>query len=115
MYHVLEIKADGRIIKTVQKKAPEYDQWVKAVDGFVQCIPYFTKAMHEGKLYSRGHAYADEEGLLKRKPFNSNATKLWRYSCPDGDPDRMYLFGDVIFYAKVKDELPTYRPATYPL
>lgn len=103
MYHVLEIKADGRIIKTVQPKAPDYKQQVAAVGGFIQIIPYFTKAMHEGVLYSRGIAFADEEGQLKDKPINHNAMALWRYSCPGGDPSRMTLCGDVIFFAKVKD------------
>lgn len=102
-YIVLEFKTDGRIIKTIQPKKPDYEQQKKAVGGFIETIPYFTKAMHEGQLYSRGTAFANEEGQLLGLPPNRNAMALWRFSCPDGEFNRMSLAGDVIFYAKVKD------------
>lgn len=102
-YAVLEIKVDGRIVKTIQPKKPDYKQQKKAVGGFIETIPYFKKVMYEGILYQRGTAYADEEGMLKGKPYNRNAMALWRFSCPNGDPSRMTLCGDVIFYAKVKE------------
>lgn len=110
-YCVLEIKADGRIVKSVQPKAPTYDQQRKAVGGYIQTIPYFTKALHEGVRYNRGTAYADEEGMLKGKPLNHNAMMLWRFSCPDGDPSRMRLCGDVIFFAKVPNERTRQKPS----
>lgn len=101
-YVVLEIKADGRIVKTIQTKKPDYEQQKKAVGGFIETIPYFTKAIHQAVLYQRGTAYANEEGQLKGLPINRNAMALWRFSCPAGSPDRMTLCGDVIFFAKVK-------------
>lgn len=100
-YVVLEFKANGRIVKTIQPKAPSYDQLVKAVDGIIQKIPEFNKAMHQAILYKRGAAYANEEGRLKGLPINRNAMALWRFSCPNGDESRMVLCGDIIFYAKV--------------
>lgn len=103
-YHVLEIKATGDIVKTVQKKAPDYEQQKKAVGGFIETIPYFTKMEHEGVVYNRGTAYANEEGRLHGQPLNLTAMLAWRESCPKGDPRRMTLCGDVIFYAKVKEE-----------
>lgn len=102
-YHVLIIKTDGTITKTVQPKAPDYAQQVKAVGGYIQTIPYLTKLCWEGVEYKRGTAFANEEGMLKGMPLNRNAMAFWKLSCPKGDPDRMHLCGDVIFYAKVKD------------
>ena len=103
-YHVLEIKVTGDVIKTVQAKAPDYKQQTKAVGGYIETIPYFTKVSYEGINYSRGTAYANEEGRLHGMPLNLTAMEWWRESCPKGDPRRMTLCGDVIFYAKVKEE-----------
>lgn len=101
-YVVLEIKANGQIVKTIQPKKPDYEQQRKAVDGYIQNIPYFTKAVHEAVLYKRGIAYANEEGRMRGLPINRNAMALWRFSCPGGDPGRMTLCGNVIFFAKVQ-------------
>jgi hypothetical protein len=102
-YHVLIIKTDGTIVKTVQLKKPTYEQQKAAVGGFIETIPYFTKMSYQGIEYVRGTAYVDEEGRLKGKPLNKLASACWMTSCPKGDPSRMLLCGDVIFYAKVKD------------
>lgn len=102
-YHVLEIKTDGTIIKTVQREKPGYEQQRKAVGGFIETIPYFTKMTHEGIEYKRGTAYANEEGAILGKLENKAAMQAWRYSCPGGNPERMHLSGDVIFFARVKD------------
>lgn len=102
-YHVLEIKATGEIVKTVQKKAPDYEQQKKAVGGYIETIPYFTKMSHDGIDYSRGTAYANEESRILGQSLNITAMMYWRESCPKGDPSRMTLCGDVIFYAKVKE------------
>lgn len=106
-YHVLEIKATGEIIKTIQAKAPTYDQNVKAVGGYIETIPYFTKMTHDGIEYRRGTAFANEEGQLHGLPLNKVAMAAWKASCPDGDPTMMHLAGDIIFYAKVKEEEAT--------
>lgn len=104
-YAVFEIKADGRIIKTVQPKIPSYDQQRKAVDGFIETVPYFTKFYFEGVHYNRGTAYADEEGNINGKPINRKAIEAWRVACPGGDPSRMTLCGDIIFFAKIKEKV----------
>lgn len=101
-YIVLEIKSDGKIIKTIQPKMPGYDQLRKAVDGYFQEIPYFKSIGHEGAFYKGGSAYANEEGRMMGLPFNTVATQCWMLACPNGEPDRMRLCGDVIFFAKVK-------------
>lgn len=104
-YHVLEIKTDGTIIKTVQREKPGYEQQRKAVGGYIETIPYFTKMTHEGIEYKRGTAFANEEGQLKGLPFNRKAMEAWGKSCPGGNPERMHLSGDVIFFARVKDDV----------
>lgn len=102
-YHVLEIKATGAIVKTVQSEEPDYEQQSKAVGGYIETIPYFTKLTHEGIDYKRGTAFANEEGHLYGLPMNLRAMDFWLKSCSKGDPKRMRLAGDVIFYAKVKE------------
>lgn len=102
-YHVFEIKANGDILKTVQAKKPDYNQQRKAVGGYIETIPYFTKFSHDGTAYNRGTAYANEEGRLHGLAMNLRAMAAWRASFPHGDPNRMTLCGDVIFYAKVKE------------
>jgi hypothetical protein len=102
-YAVFIIRTDGRVEKTVQPKAPTYDQQTKAVGGFIETVPYFTKMTHDGVLYTRGTAYANEEGRLHGLPINRSAMTRWQSSCPGGDPSRMTLCGDVIFYARVKE------------
>ena len=102
-YHVLVIKTDGSIIKTIQPKAPTYEQQKEAVGGYIETIPYFTKMSHQGIEYERGTAYANEEGKLKGLALNVVATQCWMFACPDGDHSRMILCGDVIFFAKIKD------------
>lgn len=113
-YHVLVIKATGDIVKTIQPKPPTYEQETKAVGGYIETIPYFTKMTHDGIAYTRGTAFANEEGMLRGMPMNLRAMDCWLKSCPKGDPKRMTLCGDVIFYAKVKDEQQRYtEPAKY--
>jgi hypothetical protein len=97
MYRIVILKPDGKHEVTEQKKAPEYEQLRKAVGGLIETVPYFTK--YDG--LSRGRAYCNEEGRLRGLPFNRDATKAWRESCPKGEESMMRLHGDVIFYAKI--------------
>lgn len=101
-YAVLVIKTDGTIVKTVQPKKPNYKQLNEAVGGYIETLPYFTRVVHEGVEYKRGTAFCHEEGKVRGMAVNARATALWIMSCPEGDPGRMVLAGDVIFYAKVK-------------
>lgn len=102
MYEVLIIKTTGEIVRSTQPKPPSYEQQKAAVGGYIQTIPFFTKADVLGLHLSRGTAYANEEGRLHGLPINRRAMDMWRKSCPKGSPDRMVLCGDVIFYAKQK-------------
>lgn len=109
MYEVLIIKATGEIVRTVQPKAPTYEQQSDAVGGYIETIPYFTKiklafGVNNVIDLTRGIAYCNENGFAEGKPFNATASAMWRESCPKGDPDRMNLRGDVIFFAKQPKE-----------
>lgn len=104
MYEVLIIKAaTGEIVRTTQPKAPTYEQQRAAVGGFIETIPYFKSADVLGLHLTRGTAYANEEGRLHNLPINRRAMDMWQKSCPKGNPSRMTLCGDVIFYAKRKE------------
>lgn len=100
-YSIHIIRANGTIEHNILPKAPNDDYIRKAIGGWMETVPHFTKL---GQL-KRGLAYADEEGILKRKPFNAEATKLWKLCLGAGpfayEPK---LYGDVIFYAKTKTE-----------
>lgn len=99
-YVVIIFRADGSIEKTTQAKKPEYEQLRKAVGGYIETVPAFTR--YEG--FSRGTAYANEEGLLRGLQFNQNATQAWLTDLHKQgkpfDPSRVHLVGDVIFFAK---------------
>jgi hypothetical protein len=97
-YKVFVIRADGGVSETISKKVPAYEVLKNSVGGYIETIPYFTKF----RGLSRGTAYCNEEGKIKGLPFNLIATNAWMESCPGGDPTRMGLNGDVIFYAKIK-------------
>jgi hypothetical protein len=97
---VFIIQADGAIIKTEQRNIPSLQQLQKAVGGFIELIPHFTRFEYKGKLYRRGTAYANEEGLYKRLPYNHQATQAWK-ACLSNAP-LVYeprLCGNIIFYA----------------
>lgn len=80
-------------------------EWLKdEVGGWLQEVPRFTSLEWEGWRYSRGVAWADEEGKLKGHAFNAMATAAWIRACPDGDVGRMTLVGTVLFVVKAGKE-----------
>lgn len=96
-YTVYLFKASGTVTKTQQDKKPTYDECVKAVGGYIETIPFFTK--YDDRI--RGTAYANEEGMLKGLPLNKLAIKAWQESLVSGyDPSRTNLCGDIILYFK---------------
>ena len=100
-YHSFILRANGKIeALPPSSKAPSYDVLSKAVGGMIETIPHWTTFEHLGVRYTRGVAYCNENGLTERRPYNPLATHCWRHACPLGDPSRMTLLGDVIFYAK---------------
>lgn len=102
MYEVLIIKATGEIIRSTQPKPPTYEEQTKAVGGFIETIPYFKSVDVLGLHLTSGMAFGNEEGRLHNLPINWRAMSLWQKSFPKGNPERMTLCGDIIFYAKVK-------------
>lgn len=97
MYHIFVIKTTGEIEHYTQPKAPELDQLQAIVGGYIETIPYFTRLNVDGRRYLRGKAYADEDGIMKQKPFNLKATQAWQNHFTKLVTD---LHGDVVFYCK---------------
>ncbi len=96
---------DGKIHRSEQPKAPDYAQIRKAVEGIVQQVPYMTRITYEGLVYNRGTAYVNEEGIIRRMPFNRTASLLWRANARAAKAfgtrvNEMQLYGPVIFWAK---------------
>ena len=105
-YLVVILKTDGTRWRATQPKAPDLDQMQKAVGGFIETVPHFTKLTHEGEHLSRGHCFCNEEGKITGLPINEQATKAWLDNLGKG-PFRYppVLHGDCIYYAKVKGEI----------
>lgn len=98
-YAVFIFRASGAVEKTIQPKKPSYEQLSKAVGGYIENIPYFTRYGD----YKRGMAYANEEGIIHRLPMNHKATRAWQDSVTF--PLSQGLAGDVIFYAVTEEEI----------
>lgn len=96
-YHVFTITPDGAVTHGEQPKAPELDQLQALVGGYIELIPGFHKLEYNGKVYSRGQAFADEDGHRKRLTLNQRASIAWRKSAP---LSRGQLVGPVVFCAK---------------
>ena len=103
MYRYVIIKPDGIIETELHKKAPNYKEAQKYVEGSFQIIPYFSSLEFDGRKLSRGTAYANENGYTEGKSLNPIASACWIKACPKGDPDRMILLGTVLFVAKEKE------------
>ena len=72
MYTLTTIQPDGSMTVAQQPTRPTLEQLQAAVGGYVELIPYFDN--HQGQGCK---AYGDEEGKLKGKPLNPEATRLW--------------------------------------
>lgn len=99
LYNVWIIKSSGEMAHTTQLLAPNLLQLQRAVGGYIEPVPGFTTL--DG--HTRGTAFCNEDGISKGLPINSLATEHWRKAAPDGDPQRMTLRGDVVFYNKVRE------------
>lgn len=55
----------------------------KRVDGYIEIVPGFDHVEHAGAI-RRCVAFCNEEGKLKRMPFNRIATEYWDQALPDG-------------------------------
>jgi hypothetical protein len=104
-YRLIVIKPDGEILCETHKKLPEWKALQKYVEGSFQLVPYFSTMVLDGVKYNRGTAYCNEEGWIKDLQFNPLASAMWQKACPKGDPDRMMIAGNLLFVAKVKEEV----------
>lgn len=110
-YTVTIFKASGEIKTTTQNAKPTYSQIKEAVGGMIETIPYFKS--YNG--YTRGSAFAHEEGLIRGFDYNRNASEAWMKALAGQsgvDPNRVHLVGDVIFYAKVPSGATTIASGT---
>lgn len=107
MYRYIVIEPSGATRTMLAKKAPEWKEIQKHVEGTFQIVPYFSSLEYEGRKLQRGTAYANEEGYIKGMAHNPEATKAWMKACPKGDPRRMQLCGPVLFVAKEKVDVPS--------
>lgn len=96
-YRVFVLKTNGEVVISTQAKRPELDQLQKAVGGYIETLPGFTK--FEG--LKRGTAYTNENGIAEGLPFNQLATKAWLDNLAGQELwYQPHLLGDVVFYAK---------------
>jgi hypothetical protein len=105
-YIVVTIKPDGSQTVTEHAKSPKLSVFQNIVgegvaSGYVQEVPYFTKLLVGDTEYRRGTAYCNEDSAALGLPSNPKASQLWRIACPDGQPSRMRLHGNVVFCAKI--------------
>lgn len=95
-YRLTVLKPDGTRVETFHDKSPGLEVLQKAVGGYIETIPLFTK--FEGR---RCTVYGNEEGKLKRQPVNVAATELWRdQPQTKGRPLGDVLVGDIIIVEK---------------
>lgn len=89
---VTTITADGRFIVHDYDSSPALNDLQEAVGGYLETIPFFTS--FEGAPCI---AFCDEEGKLKRKFTNVQASQLWASSLAEqGRRPWDILVGDVI-------------------
>ena len=102
MYRYITIQPNGLITSWVEKKAPDWKEIQKYVEGPFQIVPYFSKYEMLDTMYNRGTAYVNENGRITDMAHNPTATQGWMKACPKGDPDRMKIYGPLLFVAKEK-------------
>lgn len=96
------IHCDGTQTTTECNAKTQYEVLKAAVGGYIETLPYFNK--YQGK---RCVAYCNEEGKLKRMPFNIHGQDLWLEALKkkDGsldhiDINRTILVGNIAIVTK---------------
>lgn len=84
------ITTDGNVTTVPYSKKIPLEHLQKAVGGYIERVPLWDK--YEGKDCV---VYCDEEGKLKGKPMNQQATIAWFHAMEVGRHDD-YLVGDII-------------------
>lgn len=106
-YVLITIGASGTHRKLVQSSKPTLDQMQKAVGGYIETVPCFTRLSWPlNTVYTRGAAYCNEYGKISDPPMSLNraATLAWR-QCIGRTTDM--LVGDVLFVARTDEEVTT--------
>lgn len=49
-------------------------------NGHIEVVPFFRHVLYKGKVINDCVAFCDEEGKLKRLPYNQTATEQWQSS-----------------------------------
>jgi hypothetical protein len=74
------IPPSGEIVVTELETVPPIEELQKAVGGYIETVPYFTKYKDKQCV-----AFCNEEGKLKGLPYNSRATNDWGRNTPLSD------------------------------
>lgn len=85
---MIVLKANGTKRVADFHNPPDLETLQKAVGGWIEKVPYFYQWEGQAAI-----AYCNEEGKLRRLPFNQNATAAWMAQfelCDD------VLVGDVV-------------------
>jgi hypothetical protein len=99
MKEMLILKVDGTTETIRTEKPPTLDQLQEAVGGYIQIVPDWPRWTSKPC-----EVYCDENGLLKEKPLNRQATLAWRAQLKGAyDPDMARLWGDVVIVTSVKE------------
>jgi hypothetical protein len=87
--YLITVPPNGKITTQEITKVPNLEQLQKAVGGYIELIPYFSK--YEGK---KCIALCNENGKIKGLPANRIAQKLWETAY--GSPIRLdHLVGSI--------------------
>jgi hypothetical protein len=91
--YVIEYDEVVHIIKNA--KQPTLAQLQNYVRGYIETVPYFTKAF--GLV--RGRAYCNEEGCILQLYYNKSASEMWKACYSNAGA----LFGPVVITFKDKE------------
>jgi hypothetical protein len=99
MPEMITISPQGTVNRIPLTKFPALEQLQKAVDGYIELVPYFNKFEGNPCL-----AFCNEYGKLKHFPLNQIATNLWMEAFGQSVvPD--YLVGTIVIVSGPKEFL----------
>jgi hypothetical protein len=107
---MLTISVNGTVKTTPLNGPPDLDTMQEAVGGYITQVPYLDSVEHAGTVY-QCVAFVDEEGMLKNKPVNEFANRIWDAALKrSGNEDVRYRVGAL---ARAID--PSVSEQTHPL
>lgn len=102
-YLVFIIHTNGSVTKVAEPAIPELNKLQSWVGGYLEPIPLFNSFIYDGKRYTNGLAFCNEDGLLRGHTPNEYATRAWKAAAPETNPQYLRLVGDVVIYFKEKE------------